>query len=83
MDHERLDLLRERAASVSHSYKLSIAHNLQRIWSDVLEEPLPLITKSRSASRMKIHARAGEEATITTSSLSHAIRAMFASRLSL
>ena len=50
MDHERLDQLRERAASVSYSYKLSIAHNLQRIWSDVLEEPLPqdlqrLITK--------------------------------------
>jgi hypothetical protein len=28
-------------AGVSCSYKLSIALNLERIWSDVLEEPLP------------------------------------------
>jgi hypothetical protein len=33
--------LRERAASVSYSYKLSIALNLKRIWSDVLDEALP------------------------------------------
>jgi hypothetical protein len=56
MDHERLNELQERAASVSYNYKLSIAHNLQRIWSDVLEEPLPqdlqrLITKLEKRGR--------------------------------
>jgi hypothetical protein len=41
MNEEGFARLRERAAGVSCSYKLSIALNLERIWSDVLEEPLP------------------------------------------
>jgi hypothetical protein len=41
MNEEGFARSRERAASVSRSYKLSIALDLERIWSDVLEEPLP------------------------------------------
>jgi hypothetical protein len=37
MDDERLIKVRQ----ASRAYKLTIAQNLERIWSDVLQEPLP------------------------------------------